>query len=235
MNKVILLLAFLCAGTTAMAQDTLHAPSTITLQMGMAAPAGSYSSTSFDREHPAFAGMGSLLQLSYTHTVRPSLGLGATVGFRSNPFQEKSFAATDDALVQDIQSTAWKTAYALADVQWQLPFWEQHLFYVRGALGGAFNRAASLQVQTPYGNIIRPTTNSFTPAYGLSTGIQGILNRFVLGLEASLLATRAEVETRNAAGEPRKHTQAMRSTNFSLKLGYQLLGQKCALSLFFSL
>ncbi len=205
-----------------MAQDTLDAPTTITLQVGMAAPAGSYSSTSFDREYPAFAGMGSLLQLSYIHTVRPSLGLGATVGYRSNPFQEKSFAATDDELVQEIQSSAWKTGYALADVQWQLPFWDQHLFYVRGSVGGAYNRSASLQVQTPYGTIDRPRTDSFAPAYGVSTGMQGILNRFVLGLEASLLATRAAVETRNPAGEPRKHTQPMRSINFSLKVGYQL-------------
>lgn len=107
MHKLFLLLTLLSYGTAA-AQDAPERPSTLTLSAGPALPMGSFSSTSFDREYPAFAGVGTIFQLSYVRSIKPNIGLGATAGYRRNPFLKDKFADPNDALVQEMERSPGK-------------------------------------------------------------------------------------------------------------------------------
>ena len=117
MYKLFLLFTLLCFSAAAVAQD---APQ-LTLSAGPAFALGSFSSTSFDREYPAFAGIGTVIQLNYVRSIKPNIGMGASAGYRLNPFLEEKFADSNDELVQEMESRPWKTAYVLADVQYQVP------------------------------------------------------------------------------------------------------------------
>ncbi|MCJ8167328.1 hypothetical protein MKJ04_20980 [Pontibacter sp. E15-1] len=222
MNKLILLLGMLCLGTAAQAQDTLRLPSLLSLHVGTALPMGSFSGSSFDKESPAFAGEGILLQLTYTHPITSHLALGATAGFRANPFLQEKFQIPGDNLVQAIESTPWKTGYALANVQVQVPLGEEGGFYLRGGVGGALNRAASLRVLTPYGTITRDAETSLSIAYGASSGFYSVVSNLVLGFEVSLMATRADLTPINPTGSTEKYRQPLHSANLSLGIGYRL-------------
>lgn len=222
MRNLFLLLVLLSYGATALAQGTPQGPSTHTLSAGPALPMGSFSSTSFDREYPAFAGVGTLLQLSYVRSVKPNIGLGASVGYRLNPFLENKFANPNDALVQQMESRPWQTAYVLADVQYQMPLYSDGWVYIRGSVGGSFNRSDNLRVQTPFGTITRSSDISFTPAYGISSGLRGLYDRFSIGLETSLLYMRPTFEIASKQGELHPIKQDMNSISFCVSLGYML-------------
>ena len=223
MNKLFLLLTLLCFSAVAVAQDAPQWPSTLTLSIGPAFAMGSFSSISFDREYPAFAGTGTVFQLNYSRPVKPNIGLGATAGYRRNPFLEDKFAKPDDALVQEMESSPWQTAYVLADVQYQVPLLNRggHA-YVRGSVGGAFNRSAYLQVQTPFGTITRSSDSSFALAYGASAGITEAYNRLLIGLEANLRYMRPEFEGTSQQGDIKRYRQQMNSFSFGVSVGYKL-------------
>lgn len=222
MKKFLLLLILSGCGTAAMSQDSAPLAAHLLFSIGPALPLGSFSSTSFDREYPAFADVGTLAQLNYTQSLKPHIALGATAGYRRNPFLEEEFAAPGDELVQELKSKPWQTGYVLADVQVQAPLGRNGMAYIRGSAGGAYIRAASLQVQTPYGTITRSSDKGFTPAYGATTGLQGEKHRVVIGIETSLLFMRPSLEVKNQQGDINRYQQSMNSANFSLSVGYKL-------------
>ena len=222
MNKLILLLATLCLGATAMAQDAPQQPSTLMLSAGPAFAMGSFSSRSFDREYPAFAGAGTMLQLSYVRSVKPNIGLGASAGYRRNPFLEGKFADPADKLVQEMESRPWQTAYMLADVQYQAPLPSGGQAYVRGSVGGSYSRSAFLQVQTPFGTITRSSDDSFALAYGVGTGITGAYDRLLIGIGTSLLYMRPAFAVANRQGDIHRYKQQMNSVSFCISVGYKL-------------
>ncbi|WP_345158329.1 hypothetical protein [Pontibacter saemangeumensis] len=222
MKKLLLLLIHFGCGTAAMSQDSAPFASHLLFSVGPALPLGSFSSTSFDREYPAFADVGTFIQLNYTQSLKPHIALGATAGYRRNPFLEEEFAAPGDELVQELKSKPWQTGYVLADVQVQAPLGRNGMAFIRGSAGGAFIRAASLQVQTPYGTISRSSDKRVTPTFGATTGLKGEQNRIVIGIETSLLFMRPSLEVKNQQGATDQFHQPMNSANFSLSVGYRL-------------
>lgn len=110
----------------------------------------------------------------------------------------------------------------LADMQYQVPIYSDGLIYIRGSVGGSFNRSANLRVQTPFGIINRSSDNSFVPAYGVSSGLRGMHGRYSIGLEASLLYMRPAFEVASQQGEKHPYKQHMNSISFCVSLGYML-------------
>ncbi|MHA6248754.1 hypothetical protein ACXYMU_12505 [Pontibacter sp. CAU 1760] len=202
------------------------APAMLSLRLGSAYPIGDFSKTRFDDTLPAFAAEGLLVQLSYTHPVRPLLVLGATTGYRSNPFQEDAFAKDNDDLVISIQSTGWRTAYALADVQLQVPLHTKTAYYLRGSVGGAFNRSASLLVETRFGTIKREKDTAIALMFGLSSGVQFTLNRVVLDIGGSLLNTQSGFEVVDAQGNRINDKQPLNTASITVGVGYPLARSK---------
>lgn len=82
-----------------------------------------------------------------------------------------------------------------------MPLGSSGLAYMRGSVGGSFNRSASLQVQTPFGTITRSSDTSFALAYGASTGLNAARDRVMLGVETSLLYMRPAFEAENQQGD----------------------------------
>lgn len=219
MKKLILIAIFAFCGLAATAQDTPTYTSRISLSYSAAFPLGEFNSQDFDDAYPAFATQGSLLKLSYTYKIRENFALGATTGWRRNPFDLSQFVKDNDERVQHKESKPWQTVFTLADVQFLVPA-KAGFFYLKGSLGAAFSRSAFLNITTPYGNVTRSADNSTAFAYGLSSGAHIDIKQFGLGLEAGILSTKPAFEVENAQGKVIRYKQPMTTLNAGLFASY---------------
>ena len=89
-------------------------------------------------------------------------------------------------------------------------------------MGSSYSRSAFLQVQTPFGTITRSSDGSFAPAYRAGTGLIGRHNRFLIGLESSLLYMRPGLEVENQQGDITSYKQPMNSFSVTVSVGYEL-------------
>ncbi|WP_242916971.1 hypothetical protein [Pontibacter liquoris] len=219
MQRFILVFLLACLSAPAFAQETGDPASRLSFNVGAAWPLNEFNSKDYDDAYPAFAKNGALLQLSYTHTLKNRVALGATAAWRSNKFDMDRFVMPEDELVLSKESTPWRSLFLLADVQYQVPAKDGY-FYVKGSVGAAYSRSAFLDINTPFGHVTRTADNSMAPAYGLSTGVHVNLRQFGLGLETGLLATKPEFEIENAQGEVTKYKQPMTTMHLSLLVSY---------------
>jgi len=225
MKKMLVIAAFICAGTGAYAQTATPPPPLhrFSLQLGNAIPLGDFRSNNFEEDYPPFARGGSMLSAGYARTVRPYLALGATAGWRFNNFDLDAFVATDDELVQSKRAKDWQSGFVLADVYLQPLLGEEATFYVKGSLGASFNGSASLSVETTYGTIERASDKATALAWGVAGGAQvPIVPRLSLNLETSFLATRTTFEVKDKNGSITTYKQAMNSLQLSVGVSYTL-------------
>lgn len=214
MKQLILTCALVLCSLAIVAQDVPNYSSEIRLQVGNAGPAGSFSSTDFEEDYPAFAMSGLLLQLGYSRSIAPRWAAGATLALRRNPFDLDKFAAPSDKLVISRDSKAWQSVFTLADVYYRFPTADLQL-YLKGSVGAAFNRRASLTIVTPYGTINHKAATSTALAYGLHGGMQQYFGRFGIGLEGGILSTKPTFEMGDT-----NYKQAMTTINGSLFAAY---------------
>ncbi|MBC5772557.1 hypothetical protein H8S95_00645 [Pontibacter sp. KCTC 32443] len=213
MKKSILgLLLVLCAFTTIAQPDSLTHSSRISISFGGAFPVGDFSSSDFEDTFTPFALSGPLAQISYLHDIKPYLAAGATLGLRRNAMDLDEFASDTDELVISKNSESWQSVFTLADLQFNFSTLTRNL-YLKGSVGAAFNRSASLQVETPYGTINHAPDTNTSFAYGASAGTLINLNQFSLGLESGILSTRPTFKLTDAQGNAAKYKLSMTTIN----------------------
>ncbi|NEM97122.1 hypothetical protein [Pontibacter burrus] len=216
MRKLISTTLLLVLCFTAFGQDEQNYSSTIRVQFGGAIPTGSFKSKSFDEEYPPFAISGPLLQVNYARTIKDNWAVGGTFALRRNPFNLDKFAPKGDELVLHTDSEPWQSVFTLADLYYQHQAGLNTL-YLRGSLGVAFSRRASVTVDTSFGTIYRAPDHGVAPAYGLHAGFQQNYSRFSIGLETGVFATRPVFEVQ---GSNATYKQSMATINASMFLAY---------------
>ncbi|MCX2741749.1 outer membrane beta-barrel protein [Pontibacter anaerobius] len=192
------------------------------LQLGIATVSGSFHDSAYEDEYPAFARDGLLMAGSYRYNFGRYLGAGASLSYRHNRYNLDAFAAPDDELVTGKSAEAWRSVFTLADVYIRVPMPEVMEVYLKGSAGASFNRSASWQVQTVYGDIHMPSDRATALALGWGSGISFNMHPFTVGVEAGMLFTRPEFTVADPKGNPLQHRQPMNSFNVSLGVQFRL-------------
>jgi len=219
MKTFILCIALFFTIIAAFAQDAKPYTSSIKVRFGGAFPTGDFDSESFDKVFPPMAMSGPMLQVNYLRNIKKNLSAGATFALRRNPVNLDAFATESDELVISRESEPWQSVFTMADLQYQLQTLTR-VFYVRGSLGSAFNRKASIKVNTTYGLIDLPPVNSTALAYGLHIGITEHFNRLGIGFETGILSTKPTFKVQDAQGRTTTFSQEMTTINVSMSLSY---------------
>lgn len=216
MKTILLGLLLVFTAVTASAQsDSLAHTSQLRVYIGSASPVGAFQSSDFEDTYTPFAVSGLMAQVSYARSVGKNFYTGATIGFRRNAMDLSKFADDTDELVLNKTSKPWQSVFTLADVEYRYYMLDGFLF-VKGSAGAAFNRSASLRVETTYGTIDQAADNNISLAYGLSTGLFLDLNKFGLGLETGILSTRPEFKFTDTQGRTTNYKLAMTTINLGI-------------------
>ncbi len=192
------------------------------LQLGSAFVSGNFGKADFSDAYPAFARDGLLLTGSYRYNLGRYLGVGASGSLRHNRYDLDAFADPDDELVTGKSSEAWRSVFTMADVYARFPVEELLEVYLRGSMGASFNRTASWQVQTVYGDIVMPTDKATALALGWGSGIGYNVRPFLVTMEAGMLYTRPAFTVPNSQGRPIRHRQALNTFHVSLGVQFTL-------------
>jgi hypothetical protein len=215
MKKFILGIVLVLTTIAATAQDTLTYTSGIRVHFSGAYPVGDFSSSDFEDTFAPFAFSGALYQISYSREIKPYLFAGTSLGLRRNPMDLDEFASDSDELVLSKTSEPWQSVFTLADVEYRYTTFNGYLF-VKGSVGAAFNRSASLHVETTYGPIDQAADNSTSFAYGASTGFLINLKKFGLGFETGILSTKPEFKFTDAQGKSTNYNLSMTTINVGI-------------------
>ncbi|MEJ8755965.1 hypothetical protein WG947_03075 [Pontibacter sp. H259] len=222
MKKFILACALVLTTLAASAQDTLtYKSSSIRVQFSGAWPTGDFNSDSFDKEYPPFAMAGPMLQISYLRNLQGTWYAGTSLALRWNQVDLDKFAKESDALVLSRESNPWQSVFTMADLQYQAET-PGRVFYMAGSLGLAFNRKASIKVNTPFGTINQPAHNNIAPAYGFNIGIIEYFDKLGIGFELGILSTKPTFEVTNQQGRKTTYSQPMPTINFGISATYTL-------------
>ncbi len=190
--------------------------------MGIAPVSGSFGKGGFDDAYPAFARDGLLLTASYRYNLGRHLAAGTSVSYRHNRYDLDAFAAPDDELVTGKSSEAWRSVFTLADVYLRFPVEGVLEAYLKGSMGASFNRSASWQVQTVYGDIVMPADRATALALGWGSGIGYNAHPFLVTVEAGMLHTKPVFTVPNTQGHLFRHRQAMNTFHVSLGVQFTL-------------
>ncbi len=191
----------------------------VSLQLGIAYPNGEYNSSSFEDDYPAFAREGLLLTGEYRYSLHKHWAAGVSVAYRNNGYDLDALVQSADELVTAKDSEAWRSVFTLATLYYTLPLGSAEL-YAKGAAGASFNRSASWQVSTTYGNIRMPEDKATALALGWAAGFNVPIRPLIVGFEAGILYTRPTFTVQDAQGNPFRHRQPMHSFNTSVGLSY---------------
>lgn len=192
----------------------------VSLRVGGALGSGSFGNADFDDAYPAFVRDGLLLTGSYRYSLGPHVGVGTSVSYRHNRYDLDAFVEPDDELVTGKSSEAWRSWFTLADVYFKVPVRQVMEVYLKGSAGAAFNRSASWQVQTTYGDIRMPADKATAAAWGWGSGVNFITKPFLISLEGSMLYTKPILEVLNTQGNPLRHRQPLNTFNLSVGVLY---------------
>ncbi|WP_162427239.1 hypothetical protein [Pontibacter pudoricolor] len=209
-----LLLSFTALNAAAQSDSSAHL-SEFRVYFGGAFPKGDFQSSDFEDIYTPFAMLGPLMQVSYAKAVSKNLYGGATIGLRRNAMDLDKFSDDNDELVLNKKSTPWQSIFTLADVEYRFYMPDGYLF-VKGSAGAAFNRSASLHVETTYGTIEQAANKHTAFAYGVSTGLVLQLNKFGLGLETGILSTRPEFKFTDQQGKTTNYSLPMTTINLGI-------------------
>lgn len=219
MKQFILCLVIVFNCFAANAQESSLKTHSIRVQYDGSYPTGDFKNTAFEEDYPPFAKAGSLLQFNYSRSIKEQVLTGATLAWRRNAFDMDAFANPEDELVQSRESKSWQSVFMMADMQYRW-FARDGFFYVKGSLGTAYSRSASLRVNTTYGTINRASDNSFAFAYGLHGGLQVDIKQFGLGFETGVFSTNPTFSITNAQGKTTTYKQTMATYNMGIYTSY---------------
>ncbi|AKD03647.1 outer membrane beta-barrel protein [Pontibacter korlensis] len=192
------------------------------LQIGNAFANGNFKHSDFEDAYPAFARDGLLLNGGYRYNLSRNWATGTSLTYRHNRYDLDEFTGESEEIVTSKSSAPWRSIFTMADVYYQILFQDVTAVYLKGSAGAAFNRSASWQVTTPYGNINMPSDKATAPALGWGGGINFHLQQLLINIEAGLLYTSPKLTVLDTKGQPFQHRQAMNSFNLSIGLHYSL-------------
>ncbi|TPE44209.1 outer membrane beta-barrel protein [Pontibacter mangrovi] len=223
MKRFILYTLLLLSCLPALAQTQEAAEKHVLgLQVGNSFVNGSFNKSAFEDEYPAFARDGLLLSGTYRYHLGRYLAAGASASYRHNRYNLNNFAEPGDELVTGKSSTAWRSWFTLADAYLLVPVHEEVEVYLRGSAGASFNRSASWQVQTTYGDINMPADKATALALGWGSGIGFRVAPFWVVAEAGMLYTKPRFTVPDTRGNLMQHRQPMNTFNLSLGIQYRL-------------
>jgi hypothetical protein len=209
-----LLLFFIVFKATAQSDSPAHT-SQFRVYFGGAFPKGDFQSSDFEDTYTPFAMSGPLMQVSYARTIGRNLFGGATLGLRINAMDLDKFAEENDELVMSKKSRPWQSVFTLADAEYRFNLTDGY-FFVKGSAGAAFNRSATLHVETTYGTIAQAADKNTAFAYGASTGLFANFDKFELGFETGILSTRPEFRFIDAQGSATNYKLSMTTINLGI-------------------
>ncbi|GAB3830333.1 hypothetical protein [Pontibacter rugosus] len=189
------------------------------LQVGVAVPTAKFSDVSFEDGYPSFAQAGLLLNANYSYSLSKWIAAGASVNYRYNKYDLDKLIRPDDELVTDNTSKAWRSVFALADVYVRAPLSKAIEAYAKGSAGTSFNRSASWEVETRYGDIYMPSDKATAFAYGWAAGFNFFssnTSKLIINLEAGSVYTRPEFKVLDVKGNYFNIKQPLHTATFSL-------------------
>jgi hypothetical protein len=211
---LFLLLVFTAFTASAQSDSSAH-KSEFRVYFGGAFPKGEFQSSDFEDTYTPFAVSGPLMQVSYAKAVGRNLYGGATLGLRINAMDLDKFADENDELVISKKSAPWQSVFTLADAEYRFNLTDGY-FFVKGSAGAAFNRSATLHVETIYGTIEQAASKNTAFAYGINTGLFVNFDKFELGFETGILSTRPEFKFTDAQGRTTNYKLSMTTINLGI-------------------
>ncbi|GHA77954.1 outer membrane beta-barrel protein [Pontibacter akesuensis] len=210
-TAILLALAALCAfSATAQTEAVDENRHYVGLHTGAVFPLDDFKKSSFEDPYPAYAKEGVLLLASYRYSLHKLLAVGGSLGTRYNKYKMEELVQVDGDLLLDEKSEAWRSVFAMADAYFTLLSEDWVKAYVKGSAGASFNRSASWELNTKYGDIIMPADKATALALGWGAGFDFYPEpRFGVNLEVGTLYTKPEFTVPDIKGRLFQHQQPM--------------------------
>ncbi|WP_299823366.1 hypothetical protein [uncultured Pontibacter sp.] len=226
MKKLLLVAALGCLGfTAAKAQGLSETNHRFTLNIGAASPTGVFKSTKESDDEAGYAKTGALVSLAYAADVHKNIAVGATLGWRNNPFDIDAFIGEDGEFIKSAEAESWRSVMLLGNVYLQAPI-NNLTLYAKGSFGTAFNKSAAFKftsVETAYGSyeFEQSAAKNSSLAVGIGGGLRYDFGRFGVGAEFDVLSTKPEYKV-EYDGETESFKQPSNSFNTTVGLTYRL-------------